>query len=140
MQQDFTRKMAVVVRKDLPSWQAMNTVGHCSAYLGNKMREPFDTGDCFSTKGHLAIPRNSQYPIIVLAADADTLVPLVREVRESGVLFLIFVREMIEHNDDAELQSRLQAIPDSDLDVFGIGMFGDKRVVDELTKKFALWK
>ena len=29
--------MVIVVRTDVPLWQQVNAVGHCAAYLGNKM-------------------------------------------------------------------------------------------------------
>ncbi|MBI3442534.1 MAG: hypothetical protein HY007_02105 [Candidatus Sungbacteria bacterium] len=47
MTQDFSKKMTVVLREDLASWQLTNTIGHIAAYLGNKMSEPFDTGEFF---------------------------------------------------------------------------------------------
>ena len=50
MIQDFSKKMTVVLREDLVSWQLTNTIGHIAAYLGNKMSEPFDTGEAFVSK------------------------------------------------------------------------------------------
>lgn len=49
MMQDFSKKIVIVVDKNLESWQVLNTVAHISAYLGNKMKVKFGTGDFFET-------------------------------------------------------------------------------------------
>ncbi len=61
MLQDFTKRFAIVLNKDLPSWQVLNTVAHISAYLGNKIeiQSPFDTGKYFITQDQKQHPRNS---------------------------------------------------------------------------------
>lgn len=59
MPQDFSKKFAIVVRKDLPLWQAMNAIAHTAAYLGNKMEAGFDTGDYFVTQDGKHHPRNT---------------------------------------------------------------------------------
>lgn len=33
--QDFSKKVIIVVRKDLEGWQIANTIAHISAYLGS---------------------------------------------------------------------------------------------------------
>ncbi len=66
MNQDFTKRISIVVDKNLPNWQVLNTVGHISAYFGNKLASEFGTGDYFVTKDGINLPRNTQYPIIVL--------------------------------------------------------------------------
>jgi hypothetical protein len=140
MLQDFSKKMVIVVRNDLPSWQVLNTVAHASAYLGNKMKEPFDTGASFFSKDGVDHPRNSQFPIVALSAKPGQMTGLMEQVRASGLLYLGFVREMIETTDDAELETRLAAKDDKDMEYLGIGLFGENDKVKALTKKFSLWK
>lgn len=140
MEQDFNNKIVLVVRKDLESWQAANTVAHISAYLGNKLQGNFGTGDNFTTKDGVNHPRNSQYPIIIKRAkSSEQLQNLIGKVREAGVLYHGFIREMIEHNDDADLQNVLGIKKDEEVEYLGIGLFGKNEEVDKLTKKFGLW-
>ncbi len=140
MPQDFSKRMAIVVRGDLPSWQAMNAVAHISAYLGNKVKEPFDTGENFETKDGVKHPRNSQYAIIVLKGEAKDLTGFMGEVRASGLPYLGFIREMIETTDDAEIVQGLSGKDDAEIEYLGIGLFGTNEVLKMLTKKFSLWK
>lgn len=140
MPQDFSRRMAVVINKDLPSWQVLNSVGHIAAFLGNKMKTPFDTGAYFVTKDGVYHPRNTQYPIIIFSAKPMELKKLIKEVRSSGLLYLGFVPEMIEMNDDNEMAEAIQGKADEEMEYAGIGIFGENEAVKALVKKFSLWK
>ena len=140
LDQDFSKKFVIVVRNDLPSWQVMNTVAHCAAYLGNKMKDRFDTGNVFITRDDKLHPRNSQYAIVVVKADEKELKDLMAKVRDSGLLYLGFIREMIETTDDEEIVRILRDKADSAVEYLGIGIFGKKEELDPLTKKFSLWK
>lgn len=137
--QDLSRKIVIVIAKDLERWEAMNTVAHISAYLGNKMREPFDTGSNFVTQDGKAHPRNSQFPIVLLSAKPTQLSNLIEKVRNSGLLYHGFIREMIETSDDEEIVRILSRKLDRDIQYLGIGIFGKKEEVAALTKKFSLW-
>lgn len=139
-QQDFSKKMVIVLREDLSSWPLTNTIGHIAAFLGNKMKEPFDTGSSFQSKDVLNYPRNSQYPVVALKATEDQLKDLIRELRGRGLLWIAYVQEMIDMSNDAELAKALQAINSEEMDVLGLGIFGDKVELKELTRKLTLWK
>ena len=138
--QDFSKKIAIVLRKDLENWQALNTTAHISAFLGNKIKDDFDSGEYFTTKDSKNHPRNSQYPIIVLAANPGQLMGLMENVRQSGLLYHGFIQEMIETTNDNEIVEILKDKNDSEIEYLGIGIFGDNNKVKELTKKFSLWK
>jgi hypothetical protein len=138
--QDFTKRMGIVVREDLPGWQVTNTVAHIAAYLGNKMKEPFDTGESFFTEDGVAHPRNTQYPIIVFRAAEKDLPALMQEVRSSGLSYLGFIREMIETTDDSEIEKILGNKKDEAVEYLGIGLFGPDDILKAITKKFSLWK
>lgn len=140
MKQDFSKRIAIVVNKKLENWQVLNTVAHISAYLGNKMQDKFDTGDYFETRDNKLHPRNSQFPIIVLSAEAGQLRQLISSIRDSGLLFIGFIKEMIETTDDEEIIKILGKKMDSEIEYLGIGIFGENEPVKELTKKFNLWK
>ena len=140
MEQDFTNRIILVIRKDLEAWQVANTIGHISAYLGNKLNGNFGTGETFTTADGIAFPRNSQYPIIVKCAKSnEQLHNLMEKVRAAGVRHHCFIREMIEYANDDNLQNALTSKNDADVEYLGVGVFGKTEEVDQLTKKFGLW-
>jgi len=138
--QDFTRKIVIVLAAHLASWEALNTVAHISAYLGNKMRERFESGSAFVTKDGKPHPRNSQFPIILLSANPAQIKRLIEVARDAGLLYHAFIREMLETSDDEEIVQILSNKLDEEVECLGIGMFGKKEELNTLTKKFSLWK
>jgi len=139
--QDFNKRIILVVRKDLEPWQIANTIAHISAYIGNQLKDTFDTGESFITKDDIAHPRNSQYPIIVKRAkSSEQLNNFMDKAREANVLHHGFIREMIEHADDVDLQKELSTKHDTEVEYLGIGVFGENEAVDKLTKKYGLWE
>ena len=139
MQQDFNQKIVIVVREDLPSWQAMNTIAHVSGYLGNKI-DTFLSDDNFVTGDGKVHPRNSQYAIIILKNSEKGLRRFMQRVRQSSLLYHGFIREMIETTDDTEIQQIVGNKRDDQIEYLGIGVFGPIEQVDELTKGMSLWK
>ena len=137
--QDFSKRFVVVLNKELPTWQAMNALGHMSAFLGNKLNESFDTGETFAAKD-TEYPRNSQYPIIILSAKPGQLQNLLEKVKTSGILYHAFIREMIETTNDSEIEKTLVIKKASDIELLGIGIFGANEEVEKLTKNYSLWK
>ncbi len=140
IQQDFSRKMVIVIHEQLGSWQLTNTVAHIAAFLGNKMNQPFDTGTCFVSQDGLSFPRNSQYPIVALKASAPELRALMNNVVQSNLLWVIYTQDMIDLTDDQELAKRFAEKNSDAVQLLGIGMFGTKQELKPFTNAFPLWK
>ena len=140
MIQDFSKKMTIAVREDMASWQLTNTVGHIAAYLGNKMKEPFDTGEYFASKDGVNFPRNSQFAIVVLRASKEELKSLAAKLPGANLSWIVYVQEMIDMIDDEELGKALSAVESENMDILGIGLFGGKEELKSLTGSLKLWK
>jgi hypothetical protein len=140
MKQDFSKKIVIIIDKTLEQWQVLNAVAHISAYIGYKLGDSFGTGDFFETKDTFKHPRNSQYPIILLRAKPTQLPNLMAKVRESGLLYHGFIKEMIETTDDKEIVDALSNKNDSEIEYLGIGIFGKIDAVNVLTKNYQTWR
>ena len=139
--QDLSRRLVILVRKDLIGWQAANTVAHISAYIGHKLEDLFDTGEFFITADKKEFPRNSQYPIIIKEAEnSEQLHSVLMKAREKQLLRHAFICEMIETSSDEEIQKSLTSKPESEVEILGMGIFGLNDDIATLTKKFSLWK
>ncbi len=140
MTQDFSKKMTIIVREDVVSWQLTNTVAHIAAYLANKMTESFDTGKYFTSQDGVDFPRNSQYGIVALKATNAEIKELALKAKESKMLWIVYVQEMIDMIDDVELGNALKTKKFNDMNILGIGFFGPKEELKSLTGKLKLWK
>lgn len=139
LNQDFSNKIVIVVNRELEKWQIGNTIGHISAYLGNKIKN-FATGENFITKDEKNHPRNTQYPIIILEAKPGQMPNFIQKVRDSGMLYHGFIKEMILTTNDEEIINILMNKKDEEIEYLGIGVFGPNEEIDALTKKFSLYK
>lgn len=140
MSQDFNHRVSIVVNKELPSWQVLNTVAHIAAYFGNRMGDKFGTGEFFKTNDGVFYPRNSQYAIIVLSASPDRLPVFAKAAHAAkDVQNMSFIREMIETTDDSEITHQLASKNSADVELLGVGIFGENQHVKSLTKGFRLW-
>lgn len=65
---------------------------------------------------------------------------LLTELEGSEFEFLTYVEEMVDFHDDKELSEALSKKNKEDLNIFGIGIFGDKEKLEKITKKYSLFK
>lgn len=65
---------------------------------------------------------------------------LVKELRSKKLSWIAYVQEMIDMIDDTELERALQLKDSEEMDLLGVGIFGDKTELKELTGKLSLWK
>lgn len=140
VEQDFSKKIVIVVDKTQESWKILNTVGHISAYLGNKIKDKLTTGENFVSSDDFEYPRNSQYPIIVLAGDSKELKKLSKKVKDSGLLHHIFIDEMIQTTNDQDIVDMLKTKSSEEITALGVGVFGTIDEVNKLTKSFSVYR
>lgn len=140
MNQDFSNKISICVRKDLPEWQALNAAAHIACYFGNKLGANFSTGQSFITADGVEIPRNTQYGIAILRADQKDLRRVTRKAREAEVEWMGFTREMIDFSDDEELQEELGSKNAEEVEYLAVGMYGNRGVLEVITKGVQAWK
>lgn len=119
----------------------MNALGHMAAGLSasypNVVEMRFD--NYFDKDGghHKSISDN---PFIILAADNSNKVRALRNAcLEEGIHFVDFTSTMTV-GTYAEQQQRTKETPEAELEYYGICLFGEINKVNDLTRKFSLWK
>lgn len=139
--QDFSKRIIAVVRKDLEPWRVANTVAHMEAIIGNKIpHKDLTSGDYFVGADGVALPRNSQYPIIIMRGDEKDLHKLYKKVSQKGLKHHVFIKEMQDMTSDEEIVAVLQNQPIENTEFYGVSFFTDNETGDELTKDFQLWQ
>ncbi|MGA1802667.1 DUF2000 family protein [Rhizobium sp. HT1-10] len=128
----FDTKIAVVLRDNLASWQALNVtafmvsgiVGQHPGIIGAPYRDH---------AGNLYNPLSVQ-PIIVLSADAATLGMIHRRSLERGVTTSLFIEEMFTTGHDEANREIFAHFAPEDASVVGIALRADKKIVDKITR------
>ena len=128
----FETKIAIVVRDDLAPWQELNVtafltsgiVGASQGLLG----EPYE-----DAAGNTYNPLVIQ-PIIVLSANAEAIKTIYRRAIERGVRLSLYIEEMFATGHDAANRAAMkQHLPEA-LNVVGLALREDKKLVDKITK------
>jgi len=139
--QDFTKRIVSVVNKDLEPWRVVNAVAHMQAIIGNEVpKEQLVSGDYFVASGAATLPRNSQYPIIVMRADEKELHRLYEKVMAGNLKHHVFIKEMQDTSNDEEIAGALKEKQLQDITLYGVSFFAPNDIADDLTKNFQLWQ
>jgi hypothetical protein len=128
----FDTKIAIVVREDLATWQKLNVtafltsgiVGANEGLLG----EPYE-----DAAGHRYNPLVIQ-PMIVLSADAATIKTIYRRAIERGTRLSLYIHDMFSTGHDAANRAAVKQYAPETMDVVGLALREDKKLVDKITK------
>jgi lysyl-tRNA synthetase class 2 len=139
--QDFSHKIVAVVNKDLEPWQVANAVAHMTAIIGNELdKDRLVSGEHFVGADGVAIPRNSQYPIIVMRGDEKELHKLYQKITDAKLLHHVFIKEMQETTNDQEIVETLKSQAMNDTTFYGVTLFAPNEQAEMFTKNFQLFK
>ena len=128
----FDTKIAIVIRDDLASWQKLNVTAFLvSGIVGGRpelMGEPY-----LDSEGNTFNPLCVQ-PMIVLAADQETLRKAHKRALERGVPTSAYVEEMFTTGHDAANREVFAKFGPEDAKIVGVAVRAEKKIVDKITK------
>ncbi len=140
-EQDFSKRIINVVRKDLEPWRVANAVAHMQTIIGSKTDEhQLTSADNFIDSRGDAIPRNSQFPIIIMKGDEKSLHKLYKKITENNLTHHVFIKEMQDTTNDNEIVESLKSKSFDDTEFYGVSFFADNDIAKKLTKDFQVWK
>lgn len=128
----FDTKIAIVLRADLATWQKLNVtaflmsgiVGAAPEILGARYRD----GD---GNGYNAL---AVQPVIVLASDGEALRKIYERAMGRGAALSIYTEEMFATGHDAANRAVVAEVAATDLNLVGLALREEKKLVDKITK------
>lgn len=136
-----TRKFSAIVNGDLPSGVIANTLLHLGAQLG-AMAPDLAGRACKDASGltHSGIPI---YPNVILAATTDQLkmylADAYRVADTTNLIVLDYTELGYSTTTETEYQAAMNCRTSDSMVYYAILIFGDRRVVNKLTKGLTLW-
>lgn len=126
----YPTKTALILLDDLAAWQQVNI----SAFLtgGLMHRFPEMAGDAYrdgNDNYYLAMIRE---PVFVYGADAETMRRTFERARSRGIPFSIYTRPLFATSNDADNRASVAATPTAELELVGLGLHGDRKLVDKI--------
>lgn len=134
-----TKKLVAVLNKRIETGKAMNALAHMTAGLvGSQPDQDFGVINYEDKDGgaHMA----SKFPYIILRAKNSNQIRTLRnDLIKLEIPFASFTEAMTVGGWEEQV-ARSKATSEKELEYYGICMLGDRIDLDELTKKFSLWR
>lgn len=136
-----THKFVAVVNKNLEIGKALNAIAHCSlglaAIASEDIKEKMSFID-FEDKDSSVHKNISGLSLIVLRGKNGEIKKLRQSFADNNVLFTDFTETMTGDTYKEQLD-KTKETSSEDMNYFCIVGFGEKEVIDPLTRKFSLW-
>ncbi len=127
----YTTKTALVILDDLLAWQKVNIAAFLAGGLagrhGGIIGEPYQDG---SGQTYLPLIRE---PIFIYGADSAGLKRTHGRGLSRGLDVALYIRDMFSTTHDAANRAAVAAIPSDVLDLVGIGLHGERKIIDKVT-------
>jgi hypothetical protein len=128
----FDTKIAIVLRDDLAPWQALNVTAFLTS--GIVAQAPHIIGQAYRDGGGNVYNPLSVQPMVILAADQETLRTIHRRSLERQVTSSAYVEEMFATGHDAANREVFARFTPEDAKLVGLALRTDKKIVDKITK------
>ena len=129
----FDTKIAVVLRDDLSGWQATNVtaflVSGIAATVPGVVGEPYA-----DASGNEYLPMFVQ-PVLVYQADAGGLRRAYERAMSRGVTPAIYTHELFATGHDEANRAAVAAVAAEDLDLVGIALRAERKLVDKIVDR-----
>ena len=126
----FDTKIAVVVRSDLEVWQKLNVAsflcGGIAAAFRECVGEPYEDGS-----GTRYLPLIGQ-PILIYGADRSALSRALERALARNVQPALYTEEMFRTTHDAANRAAVRAVGRTDLNLVGLAMRAERKVIDKI--------
>jgi hypothetical protein len=126
----FDTKIAVVIRTDLEAWQKLNVASFLTSGIAAAFSEcigkPYADG---SGTQYLALIGQ---PILIYGADRPAPTRALERALARNVTPAVYTEEMFKTTHDAANREAVRAVIRADLNLVGIAMRAERKVIDKI--------
>ena len=126
----FDTKIAVVIRTDLEAWQKLNVASFLTSGIAAGFPEcigqPYEDGS--GTKYLSLIGQ----PILIYGAERPALTRALERALARNVIPALYTEEMFKTTHDAANREAVRAVARADLNLVGLAMRGERKVIDKI--------
>ncbi|UED86455.1 DUF2000 domain-containing protein [Streptomyces profundus] len=128
----FETKIAVLLRRDLATWQRLNVTAFLVSGLGHQLPEvigePYADAD-----GTPYLPMFRQ-PVLVFEGTEDTLSLAHGRALARDLPRAVFTADLFTTGNDQDNRAAVRAVPGDQLDLVGLAVHGPRNAVDKVLK------
>lgn len=126
----FDTKIAVVIRADLQAWQKLNVASFLTSGIAAAYPECIGEAyeDASGTTYHALIGQ----PILIYGADGPALSRALDRALTRSVKPAVYTEDMFKTTHDAANREAVRAVARTDLNLVGIAMRAERKVIDKI--------
>ncbi|TNM65457.1 DUF2000 family protein [Aliirhizobium smilacinae] len=128
----FDTKIAIVVRDDLATWQKLNVTAFLTS--GIIAQSPAIIGEPYRDAMENVYNPLSIQPLVVLAADQETLRAIHKRALDRKVTTSAYIEEMFATGHDVANREVFARFGPDDAKLVGIALRAERKLVDKITK------
>lgn len=125
-------KIVVLLRDDLLAWQENNVtaflVSAITAAYPELVGEPYEDGD-----GVVYLPMLGT-PVMVMVASGEQLATVRRRAADRGLRIGLYTADLFATGNDVDNRAAVASVATEKLDLVGLGIAGERRIVDKVAK------
>jgi hypothetical protein len=129
----FDTKIALVIRDDLLPWQKLNVAAFLAG--GIAAAAPDCIGDPYEDASGTGYLRLIGQPILIYGADGPALARVLDRALARGVQPALYTEEMFATTHDAANRAAVRAVAREHLQLVGLAVRADRKVVDKIVDK-----
>jgi hypothetical protein len=126
----FDTKIAVVIRNDLQPWQKLNVASFLTS--GVAAAFPECIGDAYQDGSGTTYLALIGQPILIYGADGPALSRALDRALARNVTPAVYTEDMFKTTHDAANREVVKAVVRADLNLVGIAMRAERKVIDKI--------
>ncbi len=131
---NLDKKIAIVVREDLLTWQKLNV----TAFLASGFGTQDIMGENYKDKsGKVYLPMSGQ-PILIYAANKEEMKEILAKAVNREIEISIYNEEMFSTNNDIDNRAMIEKYLTEEIEPIGLGLCGKKQHVDKTLHGYKL--
>ena len=132
----FDTKIAIAVREDLAAWQKLNVTAFLAGGLAGCYPEL--VGERYRDASGMTYGPLVRQPVLIFSASGDELRKALQRAQERNVTASIYTMELFKTYNDIDNRAAVASVATTDLDLAGVAIHAEKRIVDKIIKGLKL--
>jgi len=125
----FDSKIAIALADDLEAWQKLNVTAFLAS--GVAYAHPELAGEPYRDAAGVAYHALFRQPVLVLAGPRTAVARARARAQERGLMLAIYSQGMFATGHDAANRAVVAALSTEALDLVGLAMWGERKLVDK---------
>lgn len=124
------------MREDLAAWQKLNVTAFLAGGLVGQ--HPELAGEPYADADGRPYSCLVRQPILIFAAEGPALARCLERALARNLRPAIYTAQLFATGNDGDNRAAVAAVATGDLELVGLGLFGERREIDKVTKGLAL--